>query len=558
MLVALVTKGLGLSLDFTGRVTSYIFLVLCLIPARAITRKLEFPVSVFYVFIALLFSAPVYIYWGRTFMIETTAVFFTFAAVYYFIKYFKDGPSLKDTALYLVFMVLAHLQKTTTPLPVLVVFSLFFLTTGVREAGSFRRFCFSKKSVFGLLYIGVPLVASVIWTRYTDSVKMLNPFGPQLTSTSLSAWNWGTLNQRFSSDLYFGVIWKRLFEENLGGFAGVVVLLSAFLSKNSAYRKAMVFFSIVLGVLPLFIFTNLHIQHQYYQTANLIFLTYALATALGGVLMPRFGNKVALPALLLIVISNYVHLSSGYLPLTEVVFSKSNSRDYAVGSILKRELRPGEQFVAYGNEWSSTFAYISQRKGFTVPPWFKSYSETIAHPERFVERDRIGGLVACATQNPSVMDLLNWSTNGRNWKLGEIYGCFIAVPQRSIKKESLAPVRCQGKIENVQIVDQGGQKILAIRGWSVMSGGKIEAPDEVVITLSKPGSGPVYLEALKVPQPQISTASGDFSDQEFGFSRIAAVTLSEGEYDAGVVQRKGDRLEACPLNKVVLGSSTNN
>jgi hypothetical protein len=84
-LVALASQLTGFSLDATGRVTSFVFLALCLIPVRSITKNLNLPTSTFYIFSALLFSSPLYLYWGRTFMIETVAIFLSVTAVKYFL-----------------------------------------------------------------------------------------------------------------------------------------------------------------------------------------------------------------------------------------------------------------------------------------------------------------------------------------------------------------------------------------------------------------------------------------------------------------------------------------
>ncbi|MEQ1529894.1 MAG: hypothetical protein ABL925_11300, partial [Methylococcales bacterium] len=50
-----------ISLDTSGRLTSYLFLLLCLVPARSITKSLQLPEPIFFIFSVLLFSAPIYI-----------------------------------------------------------------------------------------------------------------------------------------------------------------------------------------------------------------------------------------------------------------------------------------------------------------------------------------------------------------------------------------------------------------------------------------------------------------------------------------------------------------
>lgn len=93
--VVRISEIFGASLYSAGRIISYIFLVLCLFPVRSITKNLQLPDSVFLVFSAILFSAPVYVYWGRTFMIETATLFFAVVAIKYFIDALFDGFSSK-------------------------------------------------------------------------------------------------------------------------------------------------------------------------------------------------------------------------------------------------------------------------------------------------------------------------------------------------------------------------------------------------------------------------------------------------------------------------------
>lgn len=57
-LVALIAKVSGFDLGKTGRIVSFIFLVLCLFPVKAICRSLQLPPRTFYIFAGLLFSSP--------------------------------------------------------------------------------------------------------------------------------------------------------------------------------------------------------------------------------------------------------------------------------------------------------------------------------------------------------------------------------------------------------------------------------------------------------------------------------------------------------------------
>jgi len=82
--------------------------------------------------------------------------------------------------------------------------------------------------------------------------------------------------------MYYTVLWKRIFLQNLAGILGVIVLVAPFkLIKIPKAIHLLIAGAILLALLPILMFANVHIIHTYYQTANLIFLIYAAAISLG-------------------------------------------------------------------------------------------------------------------------------------------------------------------------------------------------------------------------------------------------------------------------------------
>jgi hypothetical protein len=316
----------------------------------------------------------------------------------------------------------------------------------------------------------------------------------------------------------------------------------------------------VLGILPLFLFTNLHIVHDYYQTANLVFFILALSIAIGSVLLPRLGTQKALYSLFFIMAINYFYLSQTYFPWTQFSFNKFNSRDYGVGRILNRELSEDKQFVAFGNLWSSTFAYMSERKACTIEPaWYERYPEFISHPENCVEPGRLGAVLSCAT-NPSLFDLLSLEV-ARKWKMGEAFGCFFVLPENNfehlLKTTTSKAQKCIGAIDNASYIKKDGKWVLLIKGWSVLKEASTERkiePEQVVIKLSKKGMAPIYLDTLKTPHhPALNTKLGLKEDFDLGFSRAAIVDLPPGDYEMGLYHSKGDLREFCKLPNWKIG-----
>lgn len=554
-IVALASQITKCSLNATGRVVSFLFLTLCLIPSRSITKNLNLSQWVFYIFAALLFSSPLYLYWGRTFMIETAAVFFSIAAIKYFIDIVQAKNTLKNSFLFLGFISLSILQKATTGLPVLALLSFVYITLKIKEAESIKAFLLSKKIMLALVYFGIPLLIGIAWTLYTDQIKLLNGLGVNLTSSALITWNWGSMSQRLSISLYSDVIWRKLFEQNLSGALGLAILMIALFSHAKKSVKSIVAISALMGLVPLFLFTNLHIIHSYYQTSNLVFIIYAVSVSLGHVLNSYFDKKIILFILTTIMVaSNYFWFSKEYLAIIRTEYNKENSRDYSISEILKREIPEGKYFVAFGNDWSSSFAYLAERKSFTVPGFFKQYEEISLNPEHFIEDTHLGGVVVCPSGGrPTPADLLQWSSNNRHWKIGQAHGCYLAFPEAASmnKPLKLSSTKCQGNIDFAGESQAGNRNFLNIAGWTTISGKLGILPEKVYITLTKKNSEPIYFETVQVNRPDINTHFGRPNSDDAGFSRIIITNSLAGEYVVGVARLTQGVLEQCQFQKKV-------
>lgn len=546
-IVAAMSSMLGVSLDSTGRLVSFAFLVFCLAPVRSITKKLQFNDSVFYIFVGLVFSSPVYVYWGRSFMIETAALFFSIAAIKFFVDALIDGFGKKNIVLFVVFISISVLQKSTTALPVLAILSLVYLFSEVRKWCITREMAWQKVAGVAMLCFAIPLAVGVLWVYFTDQVKLQNSLGQHLTASATTRWNWGTLQQRISSGLFIDVLWVRIIATNLGGILGLFLIALPFLYGNSMRNKFSAFVSVALGIVPLFLFTNLHIVHDYYQSANIIFLIYAISISLGAVVLPTVGFPTVVAALLLVSASNYFALSAGYMPQIKKVFTK-DSRDVALGEVLKRELPVNAQFVAFGNDWSSTFAYMAQRKSFTVPNWFKEFDAVKNNPERFVDKDRLGAIVSCSGQSLNASEIFKLSS-ARSWKVGETHGCLIATPQKSFNANRNSTVICQGGIDRAEVEKRDGFSMISVTGWTDLFVSKSDLPRNVFIVISGNDGSKRYIEALRVPRLDVNKKLGISGEEDAGFSLLTPATLPAGEYHVNVAQSAGDRLEICQFNK---------
>lgn len=546
-IVATLSKILHLPVDASGRVISFCFLLLCIPVVWSINRRLSLPPIVVAIFVAILFTTPLYVYWGRAVLIETAALFFVLLAIKYFLDYLLGTQALLKLVLFSCFMTIGLLQKATTGLPVLVVLTTVLLVGTMKKTKIIGRFELTRIATLAGSVI-FPIIVATAWTHYTDQLKSENPLGQYLTSKALTEWNWGTLSQRISPELWQVVLLMRILIMNLGWLLGFAIIAAAIGSKASHRVKSIILISFALGILPLFMFTNLHIVHEYYQMSCVIFLIYALSVCLGAVVFPFAGTWAALLLLVGLLLGNTLALlRTGYLNQMMITFGREN-RDVVIGEILKREVSAGGQFVAFGNDYSSTFSYLSERKSFSVPKWFSEMPDVIARPEQYVEKGRLGAVVACSNV-PSHIQVLDWASSHGNWKVGEATGCTIAVPSNHIDT-TLEPAECRGNIDHTDIKRVDGRSIVTIGGW-VTTGTPPIGPDGVFVSITPEGKPSIYLDTLRIPRLDVNEVFKINESDDLGFSRSFVTDLPPGQYTVKVVQRLHNRYSACPIQKVV-------
>lgn len=400
-IVALIVAWTGAPLDPTGRIVSFIFLLACAWPAFATARRLALPSSVAWLFCALLWSSPLYLFWGGTFLMETAAVFFAFAAVPYALDMRAVDPPWRAIALFALFMALGLLQKVTTAAPVAVVMGLvvgFSHLRGFRH-GAMRPMPLAK---IALAFI-VPLAIGYAWTRYADHVRGLNFFGQTTTVGSQSQYYTGTIAERLNPDLLREIFWSRVFWYNAAGPIGIALLALALLIADGRTR-AVIAVSLLLFALPILMFLQVHYFLAYYQTACVVFLVAALAVATlcGLKRMPAYRIAAPLVALILVV-CNFVQFANAYGAYLAREMDATNTSVLSVGDVIRRYTTDDSAILVFGLlshdsaypvvSYSSEIAYYAQRKAFTVED---SFEEKIWNdPASYLGDKKLGAIIVC-------------------------------------------------------------------------------------------------------------------------------------------------------------------
>lgn len=375
----------GVPLVPAGRVVSFIFSVGCLMPIKILMDEFRLPLRSFLIFAVLYLACPFCIFWSRTFMIESTALFFSLCWLAAFIVHRRNGAMLPAT-LSLICGILAILAKTTTFLGIgtvagcFVVFDL--LGWFKHRAPPIRRIA------VGICLCFIPLLVGYVWVEISDHIKSANSYGAMLDSKKLLPWNFGTPGQR----LQLPHLFARSLEQDFGNlwvFAPLALVLS-FLTR---YRFVV---ALTVGVylVGFLLFSNLHIVHTYYQASTAIFIVAAVGIAINA-LYESHQKLVATALFSVILFSQFQFFNQFYWPL--LTFDRTGGA--AIQAALKAKSITSEKqgVLIFGADWSSVIPFYSERKSLAVPGFspLPVTTRILADPSPFFGEVTLGAVISC-------------------------------------------------------------------------------------------------------------------------------------------------------------------
>jgi hypothetical protein len=389
-LAAVLVRVTGWNVGFSCRLVSAAFHLACLWPLWRIVRASGCEPRLWKIMASLFLLAPVLHHWSRAALIETTAVYLSLEYLALMVAW-SQRRSLWALAGAAVFAALAVLVKVTTFPPFAMAAGLSCLCVEWQRFRADRR---AVSALGRLMPAALPLVIAlaflVPWLKSADAVKLLNPITASMTSTALGTWNYGTLLQKLSAQLWIGTILLRAIPEAIG-WPGLLVFIAGMAAVG---RRAKFTAAVLVGlfIIPFLMFTNLHMVHNYYQVANALWLVAALAVVVNGLyeLLPRTGW---IGVVLLCLCGQVHHSMQFYLPMERMDFSRDARM--AVAESLKAGLGEGDVAVFLGFDWSPEIAFYAERRAIYIPQWV-SYEDVIrivGKPDMLTGGRRIGAVV---------------------------------------------------------------------------------------------------------------------------------------------------------------------
>lgn len=398
-IVAAVVKVSGMPLELTGRLVSLLFWWLVLFELFRGLRYFIPSVTQRALVLLLIAASPASIYWSRSFLIETCALYLSVAFGRQVLRAILEQKKAA-WGWAACFGILAALQKITTlfVVEVLVGMILIVWLIQARQDSTGRKKAVTNLLSFLALAV-VTLVTALAWTAWSDGVKEQNALArDMITSKALQEWNYGTVNQRLSA-----TTWQHFLSNVTLGFTGrtpglgykVPLLLWGLmivLVRRRLLQQGVVLLAFMAGPL---VFMNLYHIHEYYFVANGYLLL--LAIGLAGVAAAEDSRKwirrgACVFFALLIASELFAYPRYHWLLFAEVPDRQTVERDFR--AMLDSRMAAEETLLVYGRDWDPSVAFYGGHKAIIDP-----FTRPLADPhieeslKRLSPEERVGAMI---------------------------------------------------------------------------------------------------------------------------------------------------------------------
>jgi hypothetical protein len=394
-IVALTSKILHLRLEQSGRLVNEVFFVLTLLTFWAILSELRVDRAYRLIFLSLVLVSPQYVFWSRTFMIESTALFFSMAYLYFILRYIRTKKILDAGIGGLCGLLSALIKVTTFPAFALVGGGIYVYSEyrGYRSAERPKPGKLLLAQLVPMLFFAcLPIMFESIWVLYTDQVRSFNIVAHFILSNSnLRTWNFGTLAQRFQAPAWI-ILRVRSIPDVIG--APISLLVSCLGLLLSRHRIVPFLISIGGFLSAFLIFTNLHYVHHYYVYSNGVFLLAAVSWGIVGLVEGLKWRKLLGIAVFLFCIFNSIERYYDYSYQNQ----KNNATQWdSLAAEIRNSTQPTDVVLIFSEDWSSEIPYYSERRALIWPRWMERDLDAPTMREAIsrLGNNKIGAIVFC-------------------------------------------------------------------------------------------------------------------------------------------------------------------
>lgn len=356
-IVAVLAQHLNTPLIETGRAVSIVFFYLCFFPLASILRRLGYAPFQVLAVLAFLAVSPLYIFVSRLFMIESTALFLSLAYTEQIVRLCCGTTRWRYPPILLaaLFGALAGAVKVTTFAP----FLLFGSCLAAWRLWNDRRrakLSSTRIALAGFCCVSVPFLCTLLWTKFADHVKSENALSRPFTSNRMTHWNFGTTQERLTPANYL------LLLRGVSGYEGSVrllillVLAYALLVRRWNWRAVL---CLALYLFTSLTFFNLHLIHEYYPYASVIFLIVGAGLLLADLMtLPGWRAWIGFAFLVLMVAAAALRYMGRY----DSIQRSAAPGMPDVAGIVDGTTRAGDVIVITGLDWSAELPFQSHRR----------------------------------------------------------------------------------------------------------------------------------------------------------------------------------------------------
>jgi len=441
-LFALVTR---IPADASGRIVSGLFAIGTLWPVYLLAKEFV-PTSArrpTFMLGSLWLFSPIVVFWGRSFLIETTAVFLSATWLAFYVR-FLGRSRWQDYIPCLIFGILGGVVKIPAFAAFAVAGFLYTCWWGRRKQLA------AVWPTFALAGVSVLAVAAAFlgWSRLVDHYMASNPLAALLRFASMPTRYIGNLNDRWSADLWSFALQSRDLPDGLGAAWLAVICLSVLLA---IWGKT---FWAVIGLLVSFLstylfFPLLHIDNPYYLVEGVLLLLAAVIVAAESLVERRAIPEALLGwGLFALAFGGEIWTTYNGTYGPHLFADLHNHPYYKAARVVAAKTTPSSVVVVFGTGWGADIPFYATRRGIVLANFFPPpliNQVLLEDPGRWLSGRKVGAIVDCTVfsnqettvELAAIRDKLIATTGATpEWVDGSVAGstssspgCTVAVPK---------------------------------------------------------------------------------------------------------------------------------
>lgn len=365
-LVVAALYSTGLPLDLAARGFALVSFGAACVVFLGLLRRLEAPRVGLVAAGILALGSPFALVWSRAALIEFTAVLLGVLYLACAAAIRPGSASWARVGATAAIGALAAATKITTFTvfwPAVALLGILTLRASWRSKSSSPRAWFASLAGWGVV-LALPLVAAVLWTAVSDTIKAASPFTTWLTSGNLAAWNFGSFAQRLEVENW-AIIGKRVHGQ-VTPWVWPLIPLGVVAIFRAPSRAAAVGLGLLAGAVgTVTVFFNLYVVHDYYLCACVLPLWLAAGAGVGE--LARLLRTRFAAATLCVALALSLGLASLRASVVKLAYKDTTKEEiYLFAKQVRAMVPPSTEILIFGDDWNPRLPYYTERKALMV------------------------------------------------------------------------------------------------------------------------------------------------------------------------------------------------